>query len=84
MTSRAPERTYSRDDAEQSTLQAVHKDLSAAMEEIDKWHAFDTEEKELTLKQQIVAHRKAYEMVAPALDAVTNALATIDSKYRQG
>lgn len=76
---------FTQDDADQSTLISVLKDLQAAMDNIDKWHAFDLKgnETSLTVEQQIIAHQRAYEMVAPAYEAVKAAVALTDSKFRE-
>jgi hypothetical protein len=80
----APTPAYSKDESEESTLRSVYRDLKKAMDEIDQWHAFDLGKNNgLTIAQQIVAHQKAYDIVAPAFDSVKSALALIDNKYKE-
>lgn len=74
---------YSQDEEEQSTLRRVHKILKDAVTDLDKFHAFDLVETELKLKQQIKAHQLAAGILAPTLEAVEQALATVDEKYRK-
>lgn len=74
---------FSKDEEEESTLRRVYKILKKSLDEIDKWHAFDLTETELKFKQQVVAHRMADNIVAPAFEEVRQALATIDEKFRQ-
>lgn len=70
------------DEDQYGTLKQVYVALKASIGDLDKWHAFDLELKELTLKQQIVAHKLAFDILAPLLDTVESALATVDDKYR--
>lgn len=72
------------DEQEYSTLKQVQAILYQAVADLDKWSAFDTEEKELKLKQQIVAHRMSFEVLAPVLDAVNAAMQLVDDKFKQG
>lgn len=76
----------SRDEQDYSTLKEVQSILASALFEIDKWSAFDTDEKELKIKQQIVAHRMAYQTISEAAQAVNSAIATVDQNFkdRQG
>ena len=65
------------------TLKVVHSSLRDSMAALDKWHVFDLEEKDgLDIKQQILAHRLAYGIVAPLEEAIRNAISVIDDKYR--
>lgn len=76
--------TTSEDAANYDTLKSVYKDLKAAMENIDKWHAFDLAETGgIAIKQQILAHQVAYDMVLPAFEAVQTALETVDREFIQ-
>lgn len=74
---------FTQDEDEQSTLRRVHKILADGVAQLDKWHAFDLTETELKLKQQIKAHQLAAGLLEPTLDAVTQALATIDENFRK-
>lgn len=71
------------DAANYDTLKSVYKDLKAQMENIDKWHAFDLKGDltGMSVEQQILAHQVAYDMVAPAFEAVQTALETIDREF---
>lgn len=71
------------DEQEESTLRQVYKILSGGLADLDKWHAFDLTESELKLKQQIKAHAIAASLLAPAVEAVAQALATVDEKFRR-
>ena len=65
------------------TLKAVYISFQEAIAALDKWHAFDLEEKdELSLKQQIVAHRLAYDIIAPLYSELRNTVSSINAKYR--
>lgn len=79
----APTRT-SVNENNYDTLKIILAALGDSLETIDGWHAFDVEEKELTVKQQIVAHRKAYEIILPAYEAVKSAMQKVDAKYKEG
>ena len=71
------------DSDEYSTLIVVRDELRSSMDGIDKWHAFDTVGDALTIKQQIVAHQLAYNIVAPLLDAIQSAIDGVDRKYNR-
>jgi hypothetical protein len=73
---------YSKDEEEQSTLRIVHKLFKDALNSLDSYHVFDLTETELKLKQQIKAHRLAADILAPLLEALEQALATVDEKFR--
>lgn len=80
------DKTYSKDEEDESTLRRVHKILQEASDDLDKWHAFSDGHRqmsELKLKQDIHAHATAAAIIEPALELVTQALATIDEKFRQ-
>lgn len=74
---------FTQDELEESTLRRVYKMLHDGVAELDKWHAFDLTETELKLKQQIKAHKMAADILTPILEAVAQALATVDDKFRQ-
>jgi hypothetical protein len=74
---------FSKDEEEESTLRRVFKLLDSAMADLDKWHAFDIAESELKIKQQIKAHAIAAAIIAPCLEEVRQALATVDEKFRR-
>lgn len=75
---------FTKDEEEQSTLRRVYVILREKMADIDKWHAFERKtDSELSIKQQIKARQIAFEIVAPAFEAVEQALATVDEKFRQ-
>jgi hypothetical protein len=77
------DKTFSEDEAQEPTLRRVYKILKGGLEELDKWHAFDLVETEMKLKQQIKAHALAASILAPAVEEVRQALATIDEKFKQ-
>lgn len=71
------------DEDQYDTLKSVYVALKASVDDLDKWHAFDLKEEDgLDIKQQIVAHRLASDILTPLLDSVESALATVDDKYR--
>lgn len=74
---------FSTDESEQSTLRRVYKLLKESNSRLDQWHAFDLTCGEMTLKQQVKAHQLAADIIAPALEEVRQALATIDEKFKQ-
>lgn len=79
------ENTNSQDQQEFSTLEAVYLDAKAELDKIDAWHAFELDEKlaGLTIKQQILAHKIAYDILAPLVETMRDALATVNEKYRE-
>lgn len=79
----AEDTRFTKDEEDESTLRRVYKLLKQGHDNIDKWHAFDLTETELKLKQQIKAHQIADSIIAPALELVEQALATVDEKFRQ-
>lgn len=77
---------FSEDEAQESALRRVYKILKSGMDDIDKWHAFADGHRqlsELKLKQDIHAHEMAAAVIAPALEEVVQALATVDEKFRK-
>lgn len=72
----------STDESNYDTLKNVLGILTNALIGLDKWSAFDSEEKELKLKQQIVAHRIAYGVLSEAHELVRNTVTTIDENYK--
>lgn len=77
---------FTEDEAQETTLRRVYKILKAGMDDLDKWHAFTDGHRqlsELKLKQDIHAHELAAAIIAPALEEVVQALATVDEKFRQ-
>lgn len=81
----AAQQPVSRDEADYSTLKAVYKDLKQCIDDIDKWHAFELEGSldgnNLSINQQILAHKKAFEIVQPAFEAVERALLEVDQQF---
>ena len=75
--------TFSKDEEDQGTLRNVYKILKDGVDDLDKWHAFDLTESELRLKQQIKAHQVAASILQPSLEAVEQALAMVDEKFRR-
>ena len=65
------------------TLKTVRRLLSGAVDGLDKWHAFDLEDKEMNLKNQIKARQLAYDILTPLVEAIDSALLAVDDKYRQ-
>ena len=76
-------KTFTKDEEEQSSLRRVQKILQDGLNDLDKWHAFDLTETELKLKQQVKAHQMAAAIIAPVLEAVNQALSTVDENFRQ-
>ena len=74
---------FSKDEEQEPTLRRVYKLLKDGVDDLGRWNAFDLTETELKLKQQIKAHQIAASILEPALDAVTQALATVDENFRQ-
>lgn len=64
------------------SLKIARQTLADALEGLDKWHAFDSTETELKLKQQIKAHQMAYNIIAPVFEMLNQAVMTIDDKYK--
>lgn len=74
---------YTKDDADNGTLQAVHKDLVAERDALDKWSAFDLDkDNPFTVEQQIEINRKVFEILQPSIDAIETALGLTDEKFR--
>lgn len=77
------EKTVTDDEQDYDTLRSIHRVLKEGLENIDKWHAFDSTESELKMKQQVVAHRMAYGLIAPLFESVDAAIKVVDDKYRE-
>ena len=74
---------YSKDDADNGTLVAVHKDLKAEINKLNKWDAFDLDKTNpLTVEQQIAVNQEVFRILQPAIDAVETALAITDAKFK--
>lgn len=74
---------YSKDDADNGTLIAVHRDLVLERDHLDKWSAFSLDKDNvLTVEQQIAVNAKVFEILQPAIDAIESALALTDEKFR--
>lgn len=72
------------DESHYDTLRAVHTALKDGMDGLDEWHAFDlTKSDGLTVEQQIVAHRKAFDILVPVFQAVNDAIIKVDEKYKE-
>lgn len=71
------------DERNYDTLKMVLHTLTTAVDSLDKWHAFDTTCTELQVKQQIVAHRIAADILSPVIEAVKSSVEAVDNKYRQ-
>ena len=78
-----PEKTFTQDEADNSTLLRVRTLLREAVTALDQFHAFDLTESELKLKQQIKAHQIAYDILSPLLETVEQAIRTNDTRYKQ-
>lgn len=82
-----PSNKVTRDEEQYSTLKAAFLSIEEGMAALDQWHAFDLQEQKgptgLTIKQQIVAHQKAYDILAPIRDGMEAALKLVDDKYKQ-
>jgi hypothetical protein len=77
------DKSFSKDEEEESTLRRVYKSLKESYDSLDKWHAFDLTDTELKLKQQVKAHQLAAAIIGPALEAVETALQTVDANFIQ-
>ena len=72
-----------KDEDQFDTLKAVGRILRTSVAELDGWAAFDLKEEDgLTIKQQIVAHRLAFAVLAPLLESVESAISVVDNKYK--
>lgn len=73
----------SQDEANYDSLKGAYLEMKAAIDGLDKWHAFDLDEKtsEMAVKQQILAHRKAFEIVAPAFQTLESAVELVDREF---
>ncbi len=71
------------DEHDYSTLLAVQKILAKEIAEIDSIHVFDLKEGSLTIKQQIVAHRKARFILEPIAQQVNSAIESINVKQER-
>lgn len=78
-----PASVVSQDEANYDTLKSVYLDMKQRLDDIDKWHAFDLKknESDLEIKQQIYAHQVAYDILAPAFQALETAVATVDNVF---
>ena len=71
------------DEADITTIKMVRRDIVSAMDDLDKWHAFDLKEEEgLDIKGQIKAHQLAYEILSNALATIDNTIEQVSTKYR--
>lgn len=79
-----PAQPVTPDEVNFDTLKGVHKLLAEALDDLDKWHAFDLKKEEgLTVEQQIAVHRRVYQVLFPVVDAVASAIEAVDIKYRE-
>jgi hypothetical protein len=82
----AEDKRFTKDEEDERTLRQIYKVLKEGMDGLDQWHAFSDGHRqlsELKLKQDIHAHQIAAAIIAPALEAAEQALATVDEKFRQ-
>lgn len=72
-----------RDEDNFDTLKAVYLTLKAAVDDLDRWHAFDLAERDgLDIKQQILAARIAFDTLIPVLSSIESAIAVVNDKYK--
>lgn len=74
-----------------STLKSVHTEFTAQIKSLNKdFNAFelleghDPDVVARDLVVQIKGNQKAYDILMPLYEAMTNALAKVDSKYKEG
>lgn len=75
--------TFTKDEEQESTLRRVYVLLKAESKRLHSFDAFDLQETELKIKQQIKAHKLAADIIDPLVETVAQALATVDEKFRQ-
>ena len=73
----------STDENEFSTLLQARNEFGEAIAQLHHWDAFDLEEKELTVKEQIKAHRVAYDILLPLYESFNDTVNQINAKYRE-
>ena len=80
-----PKEEASVDEAHFDTLKIVQRELRDGIRQLDQWHAFDLkkENTSLSVEQQILAHRQAFDILAPILAHVDGVIERIDAKYRE-
>lgn len=85
-----PDEKYSRDDADYSTLRAVHADLLAAVEALSKdFNLFDIDQSKLPaerakiLLHQVEVKQSVYAILAPLLAKIESTTNITDTKFKQ-
>jgi hypothetical protein len=73
----------STDENEYSTLLKQRTDFAEALAELRQFDAFDLTGTELQVKQQIVAHRIAFDILSPIFESLNSAVNDINAKYRE-
>jgi hypothetical protein len=73
----------STDEHEYSTLLKQRNDFVEALAQLNHWDAFDLKESELGIKEQIKAHRLAYDILSPIFESLNSAVNDINAKYRE-
>ena len=74
--------TSSQDEMDYSTLLRVQSELNRSVDEIDSIHVFDLTATELSIEAQILAYRKAREVIAPLQTMVNNIVDELKIKQR--
>jgi hypothetical protein len=72
------------DERDYSTLLRVQKELHAQMESLKSVNVFDLTEKELTVKEQIAAHRLAIDLLYPISNLIDLSVQNITEKHKEG
>lgn len=75
--------TY-QDESDLSTLVRVQKIFEESLEELKSINAFDLKDGALTVKEQIAAYQKAYDILTPIRDMVQTTVENVNQKYKEG
>lgn len=71
------------DEEQFSTLEYAYKDAKRELDKLKTWSGVDLKETELKIKQQIKARDLAVELLEPIVEAMREALATVNEKYKE-
>lgn len=79
----ATQQVSSRDEQDFSTLESVRHTLQEELDNLGKWDAFDTQESELKIKQQIAVNQRVYDILTPLVQMIEGTIGTINEKYKR-
>lgn len=71
------------DEDQFSTLEYAYKDARRELDKLKTWQGIDLKASELTVKQQVFARDLAVELLEPIVEAMREALATVNEKYKE-